>query len=290
MHLKNNYFELVKSLRGRDGTPLVESLANKFFRNPADAEDACQDVWADLMEDEWNTVRQFKGDNKAAFRAFMVVTIERKLLDIKRRTLKRCQPPDIIKAQGDIWSLAYRLMCCKKHSRREAFEEIKAEYDALGANERLIGDALSGVLSLVKDCGSSKLYEDSVDHLSAPQISNEDMLLRSLLAFVFHHCKKGAEQSEVEILELIRTIGKSPPDFVDALCRALNREAMLTQEQIMILRLFYEYGCTAKEIGERLFMNVNQVNSRRRVAIQRIRKVFEEMKLDKDLSRWFEEQ
>jgi DNA-binding CsgD family transcriptional regulator len=115
-----------------------------------------------------------------------------------------------------------------------------------------------------------------------------DFLLRSLLAFVFSHCKKGTEKDVLNTMELFRSVGKSPPDFVDALCRALNQRVMLSQEQIIILRLFYEYGLTAKEIGQRLGLNVNQVNSRRRGVIQRIRKVLEDTNLDKELRGWLE--
>ena len=257
---------------------LIDKLASKRFSKRSVAEEAALYVLDQLSINDWERVRNFEG--KAKFNTFLSAVVCRLLEDFSRKRFGRRIIPGWIRELGNIWIDLYRLLCLERFTFTEAISLAADRNNTSQIKE--IERAAERILGEIPYCGEQGNMELEYDETRFAQKleSNPETTVsqqqRSLELDQKHLVMKAL---------LFELLGEQTimPEVDSMTGNLLNLSISLRPEERLLIRLCYREGLSVTEAGKRIGLNRYQAHGKLRRLYTRIRDLFEEQGLEKEL-------
>lgn len=241
----------------------IDALAKRRFPNDENRQyEASQYVREALAADDWKKLRAFEG-NDSQFTIFIATVTNRLLTDFQRHKEGRVRPNAWLNRQKDpIYQKAYQLLHKEKYSKREAVEILlTTETDRERWKiEEVVSEVSAHYPRKEKD-QEVPFDEDGDNDDDNP---TQTVFLQKPATYQASLEAQDERHNEQAILEALFRLLDNEMDDNDIplelreLLGCLAKYVRLTEEQCLILRLYYKEGLSVKKIAQRLTMTDKQ--------------------------------
>jgi len=233
----------------------INAMATRRFGRGPLAEEAALAVIDGLAAEQWRRVRAYRG--QASFASYIRAVSARLLEDFARRRLGGRRPPHWLQAFGGFWLRLFEALCLERLPTYEAVERVRARWPEEPAPS--LEEAAHEILARIPDCGMAQGEETELgEEHGAPEEGSAEITER---------------RQQEELLQAVASLllGIKDQPSQDLVRRYRDLRLDLGTEEILLLRLCYQDGCSVAEAGDRLGLNRFQAHGRLRRLLGRIR-------------------
>jgi DNA-directed RNA polymerase specialized sigma24 family protein len=273
------------------GLELIDSLAKRRFNHGVLAEEAATYVIEHLAENNWQRCSNFKGNSQA--KTYLHSLIVNLLEEFSRKRFGRPRPPAWLKRQGELWINLWKQLCLE----RQSLPELLHRYEQTGLYQREWIEQVARVIKArIPRCGEYRFEAPNMDSIT--NLTSLDADNQVIETPEDHLCRYPFEmRAETELFLVIQAVLQVEPSndiFSEASVKKLNNDVcdvhnkltqlreslVLSDEEIIVLRMVYADGLSKKAVSRALGLPSHQAGLIVNKAMTRIRSAVEKCELD----------
>jgi hypothetical protein len=273
------------------GLQLIDSLAQRRFNPGVLAEEAATYVIERLADNNWKRCSQFKGNSQA--NTYLRSLIVNLLEEFSRTRFGRQRPPAWLKRQGELWIKLWKQLCLE----RQPLPELLHRYEQTGLYQSgWIEQVVRVIKARIPSCGAYHFNVHNMDDI--PNLASSFIDNQAIETPEDCLCKYQFELlAETEVFLVLRAVLQEQPSseiFSEDSAKKLNtdvgnaddkltqlREALvLSDEEIVILRMIYADGLSKNAVSRALGLPSHHAGMIANKAMNRIRNAVAQCELD----------
>ncbi len=266
----------------------LDKLSARRFGEGGLAEEAGTYVIDKLSSNQWQCLSSFKGQCKPE--SYLHTVTSNYLEEFSRKRFGRPRPPEWLKRQGSLWVQVWKMICLERQLKQSVIEHLsmKTLRDA-----SVIKNTIKTIKAKIPSCGDNSHrevteYSTDTDEDYEPNnltisndtpelIVNESVYAESLLLISSLMNDKPVEQM----------FGKSAINLTTnyinenrVKINALQHKLQLSDEEKIILRMFFQDGLKKSVIAKSLGMQEHLPARVLKRVLSKINNVFKELNID----------